>query len=164
LTKALAAVLFAAGVLSATEGVWHDVYDDAPLQLRLRPSKVTYAVGDTFRISLEAVNTSDHAVLLRRDWREQLVYYHIHPNTGEQVEWPGRVRIATVVDSNDVVTLRPGGSYGVSRPIKVLIGEDVATFDFRVKMVGPKDLNARYAMWQGQVWSNPIRVTVVGGK
>jgi len=148
--------------LAATPGEWQGVYHDAPLNLRLSSDKPRYAVGDTFRIQLAVTNSSDRPVLLRRDWREQLVLYHIHPTTGEQVEWPGRVRIATQVDSADVVSLRPGASYESGRPVRVFIEEDVAEFDFRVKLVGPKDLYGRYAMWQGHVWSNPIRVVVTG--
>jgi hypothetical protein len=146
-------------VAAAADG-WHDIYHDAPLDLRLNSDRQRYAVGDTFRIQLAATNSSDRTVLLRRDWREQLVLYHIHPTTGEQVEWPGRVRIATQVDSTDVVSLKPGESFEFERPVRIFIDEDVAQFDFRVKLVGPKDLHGRHAMWQGHVWSNPIKVVV----
>lgn len=145
---------------ATSTGKWLGVYHDAPLVLHLESDRPRYAVGDTFRIRLTATNSSDRTVVLRRDWREQLVLYHIHPTTGEQVEWPGRVRIATQVESTDVVSLKPGASHEFERPIRVFIDEDVSEFDFRVKLVGPKDLYGRYAMWQGHVWSNPIRVTV----
>lgn len=143
---------------------WRDVYDDAPLRLRLSAERRRYTVGDTFRVVLEAKNTSDRPLMIRRNWHEQVVYYHIHPLTGEQIEWPGRVRIATMLDSTDVVTLPPGARYRVVRPVKILIDEDVATFAFRVKFVSPKDLSGRYRMWEGHVWSNPITVTVAAQK
>lgn len=141
-------------------GRWQRVYDDAPVRVHLRSLRPAFRVGDTMRVSVYAVNTSDREVLLRRNWREQLVCYHIHPTTGEQVEWPNYINTATWLDSADVVRLAPGDSYGMVRNIKELIQEDVATFDFRVKLVGVKDYAGRFATWQGEAWSNPVRITV----
>lgn len=139
---------------------WRRVYDDAPIRVRLRPVKPRFFVGETLRVSIYAVNTSDREVLLRRNWREQIVCYHIHPYTGEQIEWPAYINTATWLDSSDIVRLLPGDSFGMVRNIKELIPEDVATFDFRVKLVGVKDYGRRFDTWEGEAWSNPIRITV----
>jgi len=144
----------------AVAGQWHGVYDDAPIAVRLEAGKSGYRVGDTFRIEVTATNTSDRGVLVRRDWKEQLVFYHIHPTTGEQVEWPGRVNNATWLDSGDVVRLKPGASYSVRRAVRVFIPDDVSTFEFRVKLVGVKDYGMRFDTWQGEAWSNAVRIAV----
>ncbi|MEO0073678.1 MAG: hypothetical protein ABIK43_03315 [candidate division WOR-3 bacterium] len=146
--------------IAARTARWRRVYDDAPIRLRLRPVRSRYFVGETLRVSIYAVNTSDREVLIRRNWREQIVCYHIHPYTGEQIEWPAYINTATWLDSSDVVRLQPGDSFGMVRNIKELIPEDAATFDFRVKLVGVKDYGRRFNTWEGEVWSNPIRLTV----
>ena len=143
-----------------SEGLWRGVYDDAPIAVHITPNKKVFHVGDTLRLNITATNTSDRAVLLKRDWKEQLVFYHIHPTTGEQVEWPGRVLIATWLDSTDVVRLKPGKSYTVKRDVRVWIPDDVATFPFRLKLVGVKDYGRRFDTWQGIAWSNAITLTV----
>jgi len=143
-----------------SEGLWRGVYDDAPIAVHITPNKKVFHVGDTLRLNITATNTSDRAVLLKRDWKEQLVFYHIHPTTGEQVEWPGRVLIATWLDSTDVVRLEPGESYTVKRDIRVWIPEDASTFQFRLKLVGVKDYGRRFDTWQGIAWSNAITLTV----
>jgi hypothetical protein len=99
-------------------------------------------------------------VLLRKNWREQVVFYHLQPRTGEQVEWPGRVNTATWLDSSDVVRLGPESSYSVGPRVRVFGPDDAAAFDFRVKLCGVKDYGRRYTTWQGVAWSNSIRVTV----
>jgi hypothetical protein len=147
---------------STAATAWHHVYDDAPLRVHLRPQTPEFRVGDTMRVGIYAVNTSDRDVLLRRNWREQVVLYHIHPITGEQVEWPARINTATWLDSADVVRLLPGDSFGMVRDVKELTVEDIATFELRVKLVGVKDYGRRLATWSGEAWSNPIIVTVVG--
>jgi len=137
------------------------VYDDAPFRVHLAAVKPAFRVGDTMRVGIYALNTSDRDVLLRRNWREQVVCYHIHPATGEQVEWPTYVCNAAWLDSADVVRLAPGDSFGMVRNIKELIPEDVATFEFRVKLCGVKDYGRRFDTWRGEAWSNPVRVTVI---
>jgi hypothetical protein len=139
---------------------WRGVYHDGPIAVRIVPNQESYVVGDTFRLSITATNTSDRQVLVRRNWREQLTLYHIHPTTGEQIEWPGRVCVATWVDSSDVVRLEPGEGYTVQRLVRTWIPDDIATFDFRLKLTGVKDYAYRYDMWQGIAWSNALRVTV----
>jgi len=141
-------------------GVWRGVYHDGPVALSIKPNQRAYTVGDNFRLSLTAINTSDRVVLIKRDWGEQLVFYHLHPTTGEQVEWPGRLLIATWLDSSDVVRLRPGESYKVERRVRVWTADDVATFQFRAKLGGVKDYGRRFDTWQGVAWSNPITLTV----
>jgi hypothetical protein len=59
-----------------------------------------------------------------------------------------------------VVRLKPGGKYSGTRFIRILTPDDVATFDFRVKLGGVKDYGRRFATWQGVAWSNPIKITV----
>jgi hypothetical protein len=139
---------------------WHGIYDDAPIAVRITPSKKVYQVGDSFRLSITATNTSDRALLVKKDWKEQLVFYHLHPATGEQIEWPGRVLIATWMDSTDVVRLEPSQSYTVSRYVRTWIPEDVSKFQFRLRLVGIKDYGRKFDMWQGIAWSNPITLTV----
>jgi len=141
-------------------GPWHGVYDDAPLAVKIRADRASYHIGDTFRIWVTATSTSDRPVLLRRNWKEQLVFYHIHPTTGEQIEWPGRINNATWLDSTDVVRLKPGASYSVLRLVRVFIEDDVSTFEFRVKLCGVKDYGRKFDTWQGEAWSNAIKVTV----
>jgi hypothetical protein len=119
-----------------------------------------YHVGDTFRLRVTATNTSDRDVLIKRDWKEQLVFYHLHPTTGEQIEWPGQVLVATWMDSTDVVRLKPGKSYSVERGVRVWTPDDVATFPFRSKLVGVKDFGHEFATWQGIAWSNALTLTV----
>lgn len=121
----------------------------------------TYRVGDTFRLRISAINTSDRQVLLKVGWREQLAFYHLHPQTREQVEWPGRVCNAAWLDSAEVVQLGPGQSHVETRGIRVFTPDDVCTFDFRLKLGGIKDFARRFDTWQGFAWSNPLRVTVV---
>jgi hypothetical protein len=150
----------------ATAGQWRGVYHDAPIAVHITPNRDTFAVGDTFRLDITATNTSDRDVLLRRNWREQLVLYHLLLTStstsalASQVEWPGQACVATWVDSSDVVVLKPGESYTRNRYIRVWIPEDAATFEFRVKLVGVKDYAYRYDMWQGVAWSNAITLTV----
>ncbi len=139
---------------------WHGVYDDAPISVHIKPSKRLYHVGDTFRLSITATNTSDRDLLIKRDWNEQLVFYHIHPGTGEQIEWPGQLLLATWVDSSDVVRLAPNESYTIKRDIRVWTTDDVATFPFRLKLGGIKDYGHKFAMWRGIAWSNAITLTV----
>lgn len=157
-------VLFALGAvccsLHAADSVWHGVYDDAPISVSITPNKEIYQVGDSFRLSITATNTSDRDLLIKRDWKEQLVFYHIHPTTGEQVEWPGQLLIATWMDSSDVVRLEPNESYAVDRYLRTWIPEDVSTFQFRLKLGGIKDYAYKFDMWQGIAWSNPITLTV----
>ncbi len=141
-------------------GAWHGIYHDGPIAVRIAPNQKSYVVGDTFRLTVTATNTSDHDVLMRKNWNEQLVLYHIHPTTGEQVEWPGRVCVATWLDSSDVVRLKPGQDYAVKRLIRRWIPEDVSTFEFRLKLVGVKDYARRFDTWQGIAWSNALRITV----
>lgn len=162
------AVLAVWGCVGTTRSVsgqrfrWRRVYDDAPIRVHLRPAKSRFSVGETLRVSIYAVNTSDRVVLIRRNWREQIVCYHLHPRTGEQIEWPTYINTATWLDSNDVVRLQPGDSFGMVRNIKKLIPEDAATFHFRVKLVGVKDYGHRFDTWEGEAWSNPVRITVTG--
>jgi len=144
----------------ATAGQWRGVYDDAPVAVHITPNHDVFSVGDTFRLRITATNTSDHDVLMKRDWREQLVLYHIHPTTGEQIEWPGRLLTATWMDSSDVVWLKPNQSYSVDRYIRVWILEDASTFQFRLKLGGIKDYGYKFDMWQGIAWSNAITLTV----
>jgi len=158
-----------------SEGLWRGVYDDAPIAVHITPNRKVFRVGDTFRLAITATNTSDRAVLLKRDWKEQLVFYHLRPRDmtvlsdnpdrvpkaeDEQVEWPGRALIATWLDSTDVVRLEPGESYTVKRDIRVWIPEDASTFQFRLKLVGVKDYGRRFDTWQGIAWSNAITLTV----
>jgi hypothetical protein len=142
------------------QGVWRGVYDDAPIAVHITPSQKVYQVGDSFRLSITATNTSDRDLLIKRDWTEQLVFYHLHPTTGEQIEWPGKVLIATWMDSTDVVRLEPNQSYTVNRYVRTWIPEDVATFQFRLKLVGIKDYGRKFDMWQGIAWSNAATLTV----
>lgn len=144
----------------ASAAEWHGVFHDAPLAVALKAEQPSYRVGDTFRIRVTATNSSDRPVLVRRDWREQVVCYHINPTTGEQIEWPGRINTATWLDSSDVVRLKPGASYSVLTPKHIFGEDDVATFEFRVKLCGVKDFARKYDTWQGQAWSNAIKVTV----
>ena len=139
---------------------WHGVYDDAPIAVRIRPNKKVYQVGDSFRLNITTTNTSDRALLIKKDWQEQLVFYHLHPTTGEQIEWPGKVLIASWMDSTDVVRLEPNQSYTVNRYVRTWIPEDVSTFHFRLKLVGIKDYGRKFDTWQGIAWSNPITLTV----
>jgi len=141
-------------------GAWHGVYHDGPIAVRITPSKKLYHVGDTFRLSVTAINTSDRGLTIKRDWREQLQFYHLHPETGEQVEWPGRVLLATWVDSADVVRLGPGKSYTVKRDVRVWKADDAAIFPFRVKWVGVRDCGRTFNTWQGIAWSNAISLAV----
>ena len=144
----------------ATAGQWRGIYDDAPLAVHISSTRKVYQVGDSSRLSITATNTSDRALLIKKDWKEQLVFYHLHPTTGEQVEWPGNVLIATWMDSTDVVRLEPNQNYTVSRYVRTWIPEDVSTFQFRLKLVGIKDYGRKFDMWQGIAWSNPITLTV----
>jgi len=144
----------------ATAGQWHGIYHDGPVAVHITPSRKVYEVGDTFRLSIAATNTSDHDLLIKRDWKEQLVFYHLHPTTGEQIEWPGQMLVATWVDSSDVVRLKPDQSYTVNRYVRVWIPEDVSTFQFRLKLGGIKDYGRKFDMWQGIAWSNAITLTV----
>jgi hypothetical protein len=148
---------------------WHGVYQDGPIAIRIVPSKKVYQVGDSFRLTITATNTSDRDLLIKRDWKEQLVFYHLLPSSldprpsplapSSQVEWPGKVLIATWMDSTDVVRLEPNQSYTVNRYVRTWIPEDVATFQFRLKLVGIKDYGRKFDMWQGIAWSNPITLT-----
>ena len=95
------------------------------IAVHITPSKKVYQVGDSFRLNITATNTSDRDLLIKKDWKEQLVFYHIHPTTGEQIEWPGKVLIATWMDSTDVVRLEPNQSYTVNRYVRTWIPEDV---------------------------------------
>ena len=144
----------------ATAGQWRGVYDDAPIAVHITPSKNVYQVGDSFRLSITATNTSDRGLLIKQDWKEQLVLYHLHPTTGEQIEWPGKLLIATWMDSSDVVQLEPDQSYTVNRYVRTWIPEDVSTFQFRLKLGGIKDYGRKFAMWQGVAWSNAITLAV----
>jgi hypothetical protein len=177
--------------LFATAAQWRGIYDDAPIAVRITPNKKVFHVGDTFRLAISATNTSDRDLLIKRDWKEQLVFYHLLPSSRAprparripgprsldsgpqstvpgpesleaplQVEWPGRALIATWIDSTDVVRLRPGESYTVNRDVRVWIPDDVATFQFRLKLVGVKDYGRKFDMWQGIAWSNAITLTV----
>jgi hypothetical protein len=147
---------------------WHGIYDDAPIAVHITPSKRVYQVGDSFRLSITATNTSDRALLIKRDWNEQLVFYHIPPHApspqplapSSQVEWPGKVLVATWMDSTDVVRVEPNQSYTVNRYVRTWIPEDVSTFQFRLKLVGIKDYGRKFDMWQGNAWSNPITLSV----
>jgi hypothetical protein len=141
-------------------GAWRGVYDDAPIAVHITPNHKTFSVGDTFSLSITATNTSDRDLLMKRDWKEQLVLYHIHPTTGEQIEWPGRLLTATWMDSSDAVRLKPNQSYSVNRFIRVWIPEDVSTFQFRLKLGGIKDYGRKFDMWQGIAWSNAVTLTV----
>ena len=158
-----AAFLFSLFTLHSSlfaQGVWHGVYSDGPVSIHITPNHKTFSVGDTFRLTITATNTSDRDLLIKRDWKEQLVLYHIHPTTGEQIEWPGRLLMATWMDSSDVVRLKPNQSYTVNRYIRVWIPEDVSTFQFRLKLGGIKDYGRKFDMWQGIAWSNAITLTV----
>jgi hypothetical protein len=143
---------------------WHGVYQDGPIAVHIVPNKSVCQVGDTFRLAITAKNTSDRDLLIKRDWKEQLVFYHLHPATGEQIEWPGRVLIATWLDSSDVVRLKPDESYTVKRDVRVWTPDDVATFQFRLKLVGVKDYGRKFDTWQGIAWSNAITLTVEPGR
>jgi hypothetical protein len=155
--------------------IWHGIYSDAPLAVHITPNKKLYRVGDTFRLSITATNTSDRELLIKRDWKEQLVFYHLRPRDmtelsdnsdrvpkaeGEQIEWPGQLLLATWMDSSDVVRLKPSESYTVKRDVRVWTTDDVATFPFRLKLGGIKDYGHRFAMWQGIAWSNAITLIV----
>jgi hypothetical protein len=144
----------------AAAAQWHGVYDDAPISVHITPSKKLYHVGDTFRLSIKATNTSDRALLIKRDWNEQLVFYHIHPTTGEQIEWPGQLLIATWMDSSDVVRPESNESYTVKRDVRVWTDDDAATFPFRIKLGGIKDYGHKFATWRGIAWSNAIALSV----
>ena len=158
-------------------GLWHGVYDDSPIAVHITSNRKVFHVGDTFRLIVTATNTSDRDVLLKRDWKEQLVCYDIaaHDIAGgdvtqsssigivsqaEQVEWPGRVLTATRMDSADVVRLRPNESHTVNREVRAWTADDVATFSFRLKLVGAKDLSHNFDMWHGVAWSNAVTLTV----
>ena len=110
-----------------------------------------YSVGDSFRLNITATNTSDRDLLIKKDWSEQLVFYHLLPGSSptpsrqsslapnpqplvpfQQVEWPGQVLVATWIDSSDVVLLKPNESYTVRRDVRVWTPDDVATFLFRL--------------------------------
>jgi len=139
---------------------WRGIYDDAPIAVHITPNKKVYQVGDSFRLTITATNTSDRELLIKQDWQEQLVFYHIHPTTGEQIEWPGQLLIATWMDSSDAVRFAPNESYRVKRDVRVWTADDAATFPFRLKLGGIKDLGHKFAMWQGIAWSNAIALTV----
>ena len=141
-------------------GVWHGIYHDGPVAIHITPCKKVFQVGDSFRLSITATNTSDRELFVKRDWTEQLVFYHIQPVAGEQIEWPGKLLIATWMDSSDVVRLVPNQSYTVTRYVRTWIPEDVSTFQFRLKLGGIKDYGHKFDMWQGIAWSNPITLTV----
>jgi hypothetical protein len=144
----------------ATAAQWHGIYHDGPISVHITPNQKSFVVGDTFRLSITATNTSDRDLLIKRDWKEQLVFYHLHPTTGEQVEWPGKVLVATWMDSIDVVRLEPNQSYTDNRYVRTWIPEDASTFQFRLKLVGIKDYGHKFDTWQGIAWSNPITLTV----
>jgi hypothetical protein len=161
--RVLTAFLFSLFTLHSSlfaEGVWHGIYHDGPVAVHITPNRKTFSVGDTFRLDITATNTSDRDLLMKRNWKEQLVLYHIHPTTGEQIEWPGQLLMATWVDSSDAVRLKPNQTYKVNRYIRVWIPEDVSTFQFRLKLGGIKDYAYKFDMWQGIAWSNPITLTV----
>jgi hypothetical protein len=145
------------------------VYDDAPIAVHITPNRNIFRVGDTFRLAVTATNTSDRELLIKRDWSEQLVFYHLPgpsplvPNPSP-IEWPGKALVATWVDSSDVVLLRPNESYSVRRDVRVWTRDDVATFPFRLKLVGVKDFGRRVDTWQGIAWSNAIGLTVKPGR
>ena len=139
---------------------WRGIYSDAPISAHITPNKKHYHVGDTFRLSIKATNTSDRDLLIKKDWREQVVFYHIHPTTGEQIEWPGQLLIATWVDSSDVVRLKSNEGYTVKRDVRVWTTDDVATFPFRLKLGGVKDYGHKFAVWRGIAWSNAIALSV----
>ena len=164
-------------------GTWHGIYSDAPIAVHVTPSKNVYHVGDTFRLSITATNTSDRDLLIKRDWKEQLVFYHLMPQVRDsgsgadsgirtpvpspqpptpfrQIEWPGQLLIATWMDSSDVVRLEPNESYTVKRDVRVWTADDVATFPLRLKLGGVKDFGHKFDMWQGIAWSNAITLTV----
>jgi len=145
---------------ASASGVWHGVYHDGPISVHITPNQKSFGVGDTFRLAITATNTSDRDLLMKRDWKEQLVLYHIHPTTGEQIEWPGQLLTATWMDSSDVVRLKSNQSYTVNRYIRVWIPEDVSTFQFRLKLGGIKDYGRKFDMWQGIAWSGPITLTI----
>jgi hypothetical protein len=172
-------VLVAAGILTSAfclltsafgRGTWHGIYSDAPIAVHITPSKKVFQVGDSFRLSITATNTSDRELLIKKDWTEQLVFYHLLPSSlaprpsppvpSSQVEWPGKVLIATWMDSIDVVRLEPNQSYTVNRYVRTWIPEDVATFQFRIKLGGVNDYGRKFDMWQGIAWSNPTTLTV----
>jgi hypothetical protein len=144
---------------------WRGVYHDGPVSVHIVPNKKLYRVGDTFRLSITATNTSDRDLLIKKDWREQLVFYHLpSPSplvpTPSPIEWPGQLLIATWMDSTDIVRLEPDQSYTVKRDVRVWTTDDVATFPFRLKLGGIKDFGHKFAMWRGIAWSNPITLTV----
>jgi hypothetical protein len=158
---------------------WHGVYDDSPVAVHIVPNKNVYKVGDSFRLKITATNTSDRALLIKKDWKEQLVFYHLPspsplvPARGSslapnpqplappsQVEWSGQLLIATWMDSSDVVLLKPHQSYTVNRYVRTWIPEDVSTFPFRLKLGGVKDYGHKFDMWRGIAWSNAIKLTV----
>ena len=68
--------------------------------------------------------------------------------------------IATWMDSSDAVRFAPNESYRVKRDVRVWTADDAATFPFRLKLGGIKDLGHKFAMWQGIAWSNAIALTV----
>jgi len=147
-------------LLYAADSAWHGVYHDGPVSVHIASNQKVFQVGDSFRLSITATNTSDRNLLTKRDWEEQLVFYHINPSTGEQVEWPGKLLIATWMDSTDVVRLEPNQGYTVNRYVRTWIPEDVSTFQFRVKLGGIRDYGRKFDMWQGIAWSNAITLTV----
>jgi len=162
----LAALNAVCCVLYAADAGWHGIYDDAPIAVHITPNHKTFSVGDTFRLAITATNTSDRDLLIKRDWKEQLVLYHVLLTSTSTltstfpVEWPGRLLTATWVDSSDVVRLKPNQSYTVNRYIRVWIPEDASTFEFRLKLGGVKDYAYEFDMWQGIAWSNAITLTV----
>ena len=152
----------------ANAGQWRGIYQDGPIAVHITSDKKVYHVGDTFQLSITATNTSDRDVLIKRDWKEQLVFYHLPGPSPlaldpSPVEWPGRVLIATWVDSTDVVRLKPGKSYSLQRDVRVWTPDDVATFPFRAKLVGVKDFGHKFDTWRGIAWSNAITLTVKPG-
>lgn len=146
-------------VFAAVPG-WHGVYHDGPIAVTIVANRPSYRAGDTFRLRVRATNQSDRSVLLKTGWREQLSCYHLHPLTGEQIEWPGRVLRAAPLESTEVVRLAPGRSHEESRDVRVFVPADASTFQFRLTLRGVRDLTGRVDAWQGVVWSNPISVTV----
>lgn len=152
-------VLVLAVLLAAVPG-WRGVYHDGPIAVTIAADRQSYRAGDTFRLRVRATNRSDRSVLVKTGWREQLSCYHLHPLTGEQVEWPGRVLRAAPLESTDVVRLVPGQSHEECRSVRVFVPADVSQFQFRLTLCGVRDLTGSVDAWQGIAWSNPIAVTV----
>ncbi len=88
-------------------GPWHGICHDGPVTVHISPNRKTFSVGDTFRLDITVANTSDRDLLIRWNWNEQIMLYHIHSTTDEQIEWSGQLCIATWMDSSDVVKLSP---------------------------------------------------------